>query len=74
MWRRQRAQGILDGLTPKKRGVKSDPLALENAKLHLQIKQLEQQLQRAEMIIEVQKKISLLLGLPTEPSLPNEPK
>ena len=25
-WRRQRAQGILDGLAPKKRGVKPDPL------------------------------------------------
>lgn len=74
MWRRQRAQGILDGLTPKKRGVKSDPLALENAQLRRENQRLEQQLQRAEMIIEVQKKISLLLGLPTEPSLPNEPK
>lgn len=73
MWRRQRAQGILDGLAPKKRGVKSDPLALENAQLRRENQRLEQQLQRAEMIIEVQKKISLLLGL-TEPSLPNEPK
>ena len=74
LWRRQRAQGILDGLTPKKRGVKSDPLALENAQLRRENQRLEQQLARAEMIIEVQKKISLLLGLPTEPSLPNEPK
>ncbi len=74
MWRRQRAQGILDGLTPKKRGVKSDPLALENVQLRRENQRLEQQLERAEMIIEVQKKISLLLGLPTEPRLPNEPK
>ena len=73
-WRQQRAQGILDGLAPKKRGVKSNPLVLENAQLHRQIKQLEQQLHRAEMIIEVQKKISLLLGLPTEPNLPDESK
>jgi transposase len=72
MWRRQRAQGILDGLAPKKRGVKADPLALENAELRREIKRLEQQLQRAETIIEVQKKVSLLLGLPTEPSLPDE--
>jgi hypothetical protein len=64
----------LDGLAPKKRGVKSDPLALENAQLRREKQRLEQQLQRAEMIIEVQKKISLLLGLPTEPNLPNEPK
>jgi transposase-like protein len=68
-WRRQRAHGILDGLTPKRRGIKPDPLALENAQLRREIKRLEQQLQRAETIIEVQKKISQLLGLPTEPSL-----
>jgi len=74
MWRRQRAQGILDGLAPKKRGVKPDPLALENARLRRENQRLEQQLARAEMIIEVQKKIALLLGLPTEPSLPDEPK
>ena len=71
-WRRQRAQGILDGLAPKKRGVKSDPLVLENAQLRSDKKRLEQQLERAEMIIEVQKKISLLLGLPIEPSLKDD--
>ena len=32
-WRRQRAHGILDGLAPKKRGGKPDPLALENVQL-----------------------------------------
>lgn len=73
-WRHQRARGILDGLAPKKRGVKSDPLALEITHLRRENQRLEQQLARAEMIIEVQKKISLLLGLPTEPSLPNGPK
>lgn len=73
-WRQQRARGILDGLAPKKRGVKSDPLALENAELRRKIARLEQQLQRAETIIEVQKKLSVLLGVPTEPSLPDEPR
>ena len=73
MWRRQRTQGILDGLAPKRRGVKSDPLALENAELRREIKRLEQQLQRAETIIEVQKKISQLFGLPTESSLKDSP-
>jgi transposase-like protein len=68
-WRRQRTHGILDGLTAKKRGVKPNPLALENAELRRENQRLEQQLQRAELIIEVQKKISQLLGLPTEPSL-----
>ena len=71
-WRRQRAHGILDGLAPKKRGVKPDPLALENAQLRCEIKRLEQQLQRAETIIEVQKKVSQLLNWPGEPSRQDE--
>jgi transposase len=69
-WRRQRAQGILDGLAPKKRGVKPNPLALENSQLRQEITRLEQQLRRAETIIEVQKKIAQLLDLP----IPAEPK
>jgi transposase len=72
-WRRQRDQGILDGLAPKKRGVKPDPLALENAQLRREIEQLQAQLHRAETIIEVQKKVSQLLGLPTAPTPTNGP-
>jgi transposase-like protein len=64
-WRRQRDQGVLEGLAPKKRGVKPDPLAFENAQLRREIEQLQAQLHRAETIIEVQKKVSQLLGLPT---------
>jgi len=70
-WRRQRAHGILDGLAPKKRGVKPDPLALENVQLRREIEQLQEQLHRAETIIDVQKKVSQLLGLPTAPMLKN---
>jgi transposase len=70
-WRRQRAQGVLDGLTPKKRGVKPDPLVAENARLQREIERLQAQLQRAETIIEVQKKVSQLLGLSTEATPPN---
>lgn len=70
-WRRQRDQGILDGLTPKKRGVKPVQLALENAQLRRQIEQLQEQLHRAETIIEVQKKVSQLLGLSTAPTPKN---
>ena len=50
-WRRQRAQGILDGLAPKKRGAKADPLTAENVRLKLEIERLQAQLQRAETII-----------------------
>ena len=71
-WRRQRARGILDGLAPKKRGVKPDPLELENAQLRTEIKHVEQQLRRAETIIEVQKKVPELLSVPAEPSQKDE--
>jgi transposase len=67
-WRRQRAHGILDGLAPKKRGVKPNPLALENAQLRRANERLQEQLHRAETIIEVQKKVSQLLGLPIVPT------
>jgi len=67
-WRRQRAHGIWDGLAPKKRGVKPNPLALENAQLRREMERLQEQLHRAETIIEVQKKVSQLLGLPTAPT------
>lgn len=70
-WRRQRAHGILDGLAPKKRGGKPDPLAIENVQLRREIQQLQEHLHRAETIIEVQKKVSQLLGLPTAPTPKN---
>lgn len=62
-WRRQRSEGFLKGLSPKKRGPKPDPLANENAALRRRIERLEAELKRAETIIEVQKKLSDLLGL-----------
>ena len=62
-WRRQRSEGSLKGLSPKKRGPKPDPLANENAALRRRIERLEAELKRAETIIEVQKKLSDLLGL-----------
>ena len=62
-WRRQRSEGSLNGLSPKKRGPKPDPLANENAALRRRIERLEAELKRAETIIEVQKKLSDLLGL-----------
>ena len=62
-WRRQRANGEAQGLTPQKRGRKSDPQAAENARLKRENENLKMQLQRAETIIDVQKKLSQLLGL-----------
>ena len=65
-WRRERDQGIREALTPRKRGPKSqrDPLAEEIQKLHRQVGQLTEKLRKAEIIIEVQKKVAALLGNP----------
>jgi transposase-like protein len=67
-WRRQRARGELQGLTPAKRGRKANPQATENARLQRETERLKAQLARAELIIDVQKKVSQLLGLPEMPS------
>ena len=66
-WRHQRVRGEQQGLTPAKRGRKADPQAAENARLQRETERLKAQLARAELIIEVQKKVSQLLGLPEIP-------
>jgi len=67
-WRGQRQAGALQALAPQKRGRKPDPQAVEIARLRRENERLLQRLQRAEAIIEVQKKLSVLLGLPTNES------
>ena len=65
-WRRQREQGQLDALSRKKRGRKpsiDEALAKELDALKRENQRLESRLQQAETIIEVQKKLSGLLGL-----------
>ena len=67
-WRRQRDEGALNGLTPKKRGRR--PLKDERDRkideLERELARLRGKLDKAEIIIEVQKKLSRLLGLPVE--------
>ncbi len=65
-WRRERANGILEALTPQKRGRKSkrNPLAEEMEKLRRENARLREKLRKAEIIIEVQKKLAALLGRP----------
>ena len=65
-WRRQREKGQLRALSAKKRGPKPTPdaaLVRELAQLRQQNERLEKKLKKAEIIIEVQKKVSELLGL-----------
>ena len=62
-WRRQRERGELAGLAPKKRGVKADPQAEENTRLRRENERLKKRLEQAELIIEVQKKVSQILGI-----------
>ena len=66
-WRQQRERGALEALSPKKRGRKrKDELEREVARLQREIERLQTRLEQAETIIEVQKKLSRLLGLATE--------
>ena len=65
-WRRQRDEGQLQGLSPKKRGRKAkavNPLAKRVAELERETQQLREKLRKAEIIIEVQKKVSEILGI-----------
>lgn len=64
-WRAERDAGELAGLTPKRRGRKPErnPLADEVARLQREIERLRLDLHKAETIIDVQKKLSSLLGV-----------
>jgi transposase len=66
-WRQQRTLGQLEGLSPKKRGRKvQNPVDEEVARLQRENERLRDRLEQAEMIIDVQKKLSQLLGLRPE--------
>ena len=58
-WRQQRARGTLSG---QKRGPKVDEQAGELRRLQRENERLQQQLRRAENIIDIQKKLAVLLG------------
>ena len=63
-WREQRERGSLTGLSGHRRGPKVDPNAAELARLQRENKRLQEKLERAELIIDVQKKVARLLGVP----------
>jgi len=65
-WRRQRAEGQLQALAERKRGHETREQQMKKVEeLRRENERLQMRLQQAELIIEVQKKLSQLLGLST---------
>jgi transposase-like protein len=72
-WRAARRNGELAGLAPRPRGPKAKPVDPRDRKLAEQsreIARLQARLERAEGLIELQKKVAQLLGTP----LPSDEK
>lgn len=71
-WRQQRDRARLEALAPRKRGPKVDPIARAHAlRVEQLIKErdrLKLQLEHAQLIIDVQKKVSALLGISLPPN------
>jgi transposase len=66
-WRQAQERGELAGLAPKKRGRKAvpvDPRDKKIAELERQVARFSARAERAEALVEVQKKVALLLGTP----------
>jgi transposase len=66
-WRRLREAGALGGLKPIKRGPKPavrNPMAGELAQAKRENARLVRRLEHAEAIIDIQKKVAALLGIP----------
>ena len=64
-WRKQVDASDRVALAPKKRGPKPDPSARQIEQLNRDIARLRRKLERAEIIIDAQKKLCVALGLPT---------
>jgi len=68
-WRRQRDAGELAGLTPQKRGRKAREVDARDRKIaeqERQIARLTSRAERAEALVDLQKKVASLLGTPFE--------
>lgn len=73
-WRKLRSEGTLAALSGQKRGPKPLPPEIQSEleQLRKEKSRLEQRLARAETIIEVQKKVSTLLGIELPTNQTNE--
>jgi len=65
-WRRQRDVIAREGLTARKRGRKAKQIDPRVKELERENTQLKRKLKRAEMILDIQKKASELLGISLE--------
>ena len=63
-WRRQRELGALTALRARKRGPKPKAVDPRLKELEKENRRLQRKLKQAEMIIEVQKKVHEILGIP----------
>jgi transposase-like protein len=75
-WRRERRAGILMGLTPRTRGPKPtrSPQDEEIRQLRAANERLTEDLRKAAIVIDVQKKVAALLEARTPASGPKEPR
>jgi transposase len=73
-WRRERQAAILQGLSPHKRGPKSkrSPQEEEIQRLRRENQRLTEELRKAEIVIDVQKKVGALLGWPLPKADPED--
>ena len=66
VWRKQRERRELEGLSQKKRGLlpkEKNPLAAKVATLERENRRLKSRAERAEGLVELQKKVSEILGI-----------
>ncbi len=61
-WRKQRDRGAIEALAGRPGRPPHDPVVRENSRLRHQVQRLEGDLVRARTVIEVQGKVSALLG------------
>ncbi|MDF2742580.1 MAG: hypothetical protein K0S88_3950, partial [Actinomycetia bacterium] len=71
-WRRQRETGALEALARKRGPKPADPARVEADRLRRENERLRGRLAQAERIIEIQGKVSELLGVPLDPASDDE--
>jgi transposase len=71
-WRRQRDTGALEALARKRGPKPADPARVEVERLRRANERLAKRLAQAERIIEIQGKVSELLGIPLDPASDDE--